>query len=409
MSNRVLLRLNTGAPDASLFSQGIQHSFFRPSQWQVISDKIRDIQINTQTQNLTLGQTITFEFDKVGTLAEDTKIDWYLSAITGSGSGTYVRACDYLGLALIPTVQINYQQNTIQTYSNVDLFLENIRDHDITHRQVFDYQLAGGLTPAQRNTRAAAAQKVRTYLKPYWYGLASHCPIITSLANKIKFKLTLASASDFVQTDYSGGATCSLSQVDFIYEVINTTGTERDQFSKLTFTPKGMTYLFQQNHDLLYQSIPSGSTSYTIDLKGFVLPFFALYGIFQRNSEVSTAYQKKLFELSWSDFRYINQITIKNGSTADFIVLKAPFDFSDQWQKHHVKAQWRQPIFGYFPSEVVDIKNVNLGSFDASNINNFQIKFEFTEALPVDFQVSIVNFEHNWINHQGGELQTVFN
>lgn len=34
---------------------------------------------------------------------------------------------------------------------------------------------------------------------------------------------------------------------------------------------------------------------------------------------------------------------------------------------------------------------------------------EFKQALPVDFMVTVVNFEHNWVNHQGGELQTVFN
>lgn len=410
MSNRVLLRLNTGAPDGSLFATGLQRSYFRPCQWQVIADKIRDIQVNDIVSGVALGSSISVDFEKSGTLLEDTKQDFTISAVVGNGTGTYARVCDFGGLALVPQISLIYQQNTIQTYTNVDLFLKYIRDHDITHRNVFEYQLGGRLTEAQRNTRATAPQTFRVYLKPYWYQLAGHCPIIVALANKLKFKINIAAAQDIIQTDYTGQATVSLTSSRNVFEVVNVTGTDRDSFSRLTFTPAGQTYLFEETHDLAYEEIPAGVTKKTINLKGFVLPFSSQYILFQRAADLTTPWAKKPFEFSDYDFQtYIDKVTIKDGSNANFITLQSPFDFGDHFQKHHSKAQWRYPIIAYCPSEIADLKNINLGSFNAANINNFQLFMEFKQALPVDFMVTVVNFEHNWVNHQGGELQTVFN
>lgn len=409
MSNRILLRLNTGAPDGSLFMQGIENSYFAPCQWKVISDKIRDIQTNLFTQNIGFGQTLSFTFDKVGTLLEDVKLDLTLSPIVGAGVGTYVRACDYLGLALISNIQLTYQQNTIMTWDPLALYVKNLRDHDITHRTVFDDQLAGKLTHAQRNTRATAVQTTRTYMKPYWYGLACHCPIITALANRIQFKVQFANVSDFVQTDYTNGATVTLQTANVVYEVINTTGKERDQFARLGFTPMGLTYLVEQTHDLLLQKIPAGSTKFAIPMIGFVLPFSTQYFLFQSAADTIVPYQKKLYEPSYQDLGLISKFQISDGSNANFITLYGPRDFADHWQKHHCKSQYRAPVISFCATEISDLKNANLGSFNASNINNFQVYFEFTAPLAQDYYVSIINFEHNWVNHQGGELQTVFN
>ena len=411
MSNRFLLRLNTGAPDGSLFATGFQHSYFKPCQWQVIADKIRDIQTADVIGNLTLGTTISIEFDKIGTILEDTKLDLTLSAVVGAGVGTYARVCDFGGLALVPQVQLTYQQNVIQTQTNIDLFVKYLRDHDITHRRVFEYQLGGRLSAAQRNTRATAPQTFRTYLKPYWYMLAGHCPIIVALANKLKFKISLAAAADFIQTDFTNQATVTLTAAQSVFEVVNTTGIDRDTFSRLTFTPAGQTYLMEETHDIGYQTCVAGSARNVLDLKGFVLPFSSQYFLIQRALDVTTPWAKKPFEFSASDFNtYFSQLVVRDGSNANFITLRSPFDVGDHWQKHNAKSQYRVPnVIGYFPAEIADLKNINLGSFNAANINNFQLVIDWKAALPADFVVTIVNFEHNWVNHQGGELQTVFN
>lgn len=404
------MRLNTGAPDGSLFATGILHSYFKPCQWQVIADKIRDIQVADVVGNLNLGTTISFDYDKIGTLLEDVKLDLTISAVVGQGAGTYARVCDFGGLALVPQTQLTYQQNTLHTNTNIDLFVEYIRDHDITHRRVFEHQLGGRLSEPQRNTRATAPQTFRVYLKPYWYMLAGHCPIIVALANKLKFKVTLAAAQDFVQTDFTNQATVSLTSAQSVFEVINTTGTDRDSFSKLTFTPAGQTYLFEEKHDIAYQTLAAASVKSVVDLKGYVLPFSSQYYLFQRAADLTTPWAKKPFELSAADFQtYIQSLTIKDGSNATFITLNAPFDFADHYQKHHAKSQYRYPVMAYCPSEIADLKNINLGSFNAANINNFQAQLIYKAALPVDFMLTVINFEHNWINHQGGELQTVFN
>lgn len=409
MSNRILLRLNTGAPDGSLFAQGLKNSFFKPGQWQVISDKIRDMKLQSVTSDLRFGGSYSFEYDKVGTLMEDVKLDVTLGPLTGSGTGSYARYCDYLGIALLSSVQLTYQQNTIQTKQSLAYYMNNLRDNDITHRQIFDTQLAGGLSAAERNTRATAPQKVRIYLKPYWYMLTSHCPIITALANRLKMTVNIANLQDVVQTNYSGNATADIQKLEWRYDVINTTGLERDQFAKLTFLPQGLTYLMEQVSVIPYKAIESGSTSATIKLEGLTLPWFAIYAIFQPYYDVATPYEKRLFELDPDDLNLISTVALKDGDNATFMKFYGVEDIADHFQKYHCKAQWRQPVICFSASEIADLKNVNTGSFDASNINNFLCHLEFTEALPEKYSISFVVFQHNWVNHQGGEVQTVFN
>lgn len=407
-SNRILIRLNTGAPDGSLFQSGMQHSMFKYQPWQVIADKVRDIQRNLLTTNVAFGQKVSLELDKTGTLAEDVKVDITIGAIVGAGVGTFARVCDYGGLALVPGVVVSYQQNTIQQYDSQCLFIENARDHDITHRQVFDAGLGGRLTVAQRNTRATAAQTFRTYLKPYWYMLYGHCPILTALANKLKLTLTLAAPQDFIQTDFTNGATTTLQSVQFQSDVINTVGVDREDFSKATFVSRGLSYLFQDVFSTGYFKVPAGSTKFTNDLKGLVLPFTAIYAGFQKDSDVSVPYSKKPFELNPQDLNLITKSIFRDGANTIFEELDGMVDYADRWQKFHSAAQWRFPLISYSPSEIADLKNVNLGSFDAANINNFQHYMEFNAPLPVDYQIFYVFIQHNWVNHQGGELQTVF-
>lgn len=409
MSNRPLLRTNVGVPDGSLFSQGLLNSFFKPEAWQTFSDKIRETQRVLQTQNLVLGQDIGVEYEKVGTLLEDIRLDITLAPIVGQGVGTYARACDYLGLALVPQIEVIYQSNVVQRYNSQALYIKNLRDHDIIRSDIFDQELAGGLTEAERNTRATANQKVRVYLKPYWYGNKGHCPIITALANKIRMNIKLANVQDFVQTDFTLGATTSIVSAEWNHEIINTTGYERDEWSRQVFTPKGLSYLMEDTHSLLYSQIPAGSTEATIDLKGFVLPFTSGYGLLQKTTDINTPFQKKLFQPLITDFNLITEARLQDGTTANFPdVSKSSMDFADRWQKKHCQARWRKPIIFFGMSEIVDIKNINLGSFDAAMCNTLQIYLKFSVPLPVDYSLTFILFEHNFVNHQGGELQKIF-
>ncbi len=408
MSNRAIIRYNTGAPDASIFTQGLSRSFYRPKEWSVTTDHVRDtVQFEYRT-GISLGLPLYYETVQNGVLLEDVKLDLTISAIVGAGVGTFARGADYLGLALIPSIEVTYQQNTLQRYDSQALFIQNIRDHDITHRDVFNALLEGNLTPAERNTLATGEQTTTTYLKPYWYMMYSHLPILSALANKIRFKVNIANPQDFVETDYTLGATVSLVKAKFRANIINTTGVEREEFARLTFAPKGLTYLFQHISTIPYQKINAGSTEAIIDLKGLTLPFFSIYFLFQSASYILNPYQKRPFELSPADFRRMTQYGFRDGQGSNFVTINGEKDAADYWQKFHCQAKWQLPIGFYSATEITELKNVALGSHNASNIPNLQWFATFGAALPEDYYVSFIVLQHNWVSHASGELQTIF-
>lgn len=416
MSNRTLLRINVGAADSSLFTLGKANSFFRYIPWKIQTDKIRQRDRTFINQNIAFGQTIMYEYLKDGVLLEDTSIDFNLSAVVPvGGGGTFARLVDYAGFAMIRQMRLIYAQNQIQLKKNIHYFINHLRDHDIQHREVFEAEVAGELTAPQRNTRAAAPQTLRTYLKPYWYGLAGHSARITALALKIRIELDLCNVEDIVQTDYPGHATLTIQSVKWNYDLINMTGTDRDSFTQDTLTPRGITYLME---DVAtsggYMIIPAGVTATSLQLQGYTQPFSNLYCLFQKRSQVSTPWGNDPFGVYPADMDLISYASLNDGETiieddTSANAVSVVIDFSERWQKKHVIGQWRKPILVFSLAEIADIKNQNTGSLNASNINNFLLNLTFTGALAEDYVLYPVFIQHNWVNHQAAELQRAFN
>lgn len=407
-SNKDLIRLNSGAMDGNLFLMGYSNSWFQYRAWEVISDKVRDVKRKTVTDNLSFGGEVSVEFDKIATLLEDVKVDVTISALTPTGTGTYARFCDFLGVALFPNISLSYASNSLQKYSSLSLFTKYMRDKNRKDGIVQERQLAGRLTEAQRNTRATNVQVVRTYIKPYWWKLAGHSVILTALSNKLKITLNFANLQDIVQTDYTGGATATIQKVEFIYDVINLTGIERDQFAQRVFTDEGETYLFEETHNVLNYKIPAGVSDFKIPLNQMQLPFSTVYGFIQKYSDVSTVNQKKPLEFNLDDYALVSETRLKEGENADFVVSYGLKDTADQYIKKNVSSVLSVPHFFYCVTEAADIKNANFGSFNAALVNDFHIYIKFAAPLAVDMAFSVVLFEHNWMNHQRGEIQRIF-
>lgn len=410
MSNRLALRYNTGPQDGSLFALGFEYCLFKYQPWEVAGDKVRQTDKTTFVQSeISPGKKIALEFEKTGTFLEDVIMKTTYGPVTGIGAGTYARFIDWAGLGVVQKIEVTYQQNTIQSYDNLGLFIDYFRDHDITHRNVFRDGLAGGLSTSRRNTRALSNQVFSTYLKPYWYGMRGHCPLLTALANKIRILIYLAPLTDILESDYTQGATSTLTQIEFLSEIINLTGADRESAVMPTFTPRGLSYLVQRKSVISYQKIPAGTTSYVVNLSGLTNPFYAIYFILQRNSEQNTNFQKKPFKLNISDFKNISYSAFRDSSNIKLQEISDYRDFANIWQKFHCGSQWVAPIGFYSATEIADLKNACLGSWNAQNINNFQHEIKFSTPLAEDLLITYVIYEHNWINHQAGEISTVFN
>lgn len=409
MSNITLLRVNTGAQDVSLFKLGYATSFFRYQPWRVISDKVRDLYTNTLTQNLRLGGSLTLELPKVGLYIEDVKLRVKLDTITPAGVGTYARLCDYPFFSFVRNVELNYVQYNLQTITPIAYYAKFLRDHDIQHYEVMESLMNAGLTPAQRNTLAAAAQEFFVYLKPYWYGVNGHVPAVAGLGNLLTFKISFASAQDFIQTDYTLGATTTILEIEPFIDIVNTVGSERQECIAYTQTREGRTFLIEETQPTDYVLIPSGSTTAKIPLNRFTAPLSELYFIFQPNVDVVTSYAKKLYELNPADIQRISRLILRNGLQREVIhdFSRPTLQMADHWQKHH-NTQYRKPL-GYLRwGEIAGLKNVSTGSINPVNLDQLELYLEFTSALPEDYVISLISFGYNWINHQAGVVSKVY-
>lgn len=413
LNNRELLRINVGAADTNLFTRGWARTFFHRVPWNIATNTIRTRFRDLKTpvsNNLNFGSTLTFEYPKNGVALEDIYLEITFSALTGVGLGSFARFCDFLGCAIIKEMRLGYAQYPLQRKTGQHLFINYLRDHPIDKRQIYDDFLAGNLPPAIRNTRATGTQVIRIPLKFFWYKLACHAPITVALSQLLKIEIDLAAATDVIQSDYPD-VTASISSAKFVYDMIQTTGADRDEASlPLISNPKGMTFLIEQTNSsaMGYTKIPIGSTSAKIDLKGFTMPFASIYATIQNSSQIyGPSYTKDPYRLPLALFNNIKKYEWRDNELV-IESYEAPFDTLDRWEKKHVVAEWRKPILFGCVAEIADIKNQATGSLNASNIVNLNLYMEFNTPLTEEAVIYFTFFEHNWINQQGGEMMRIF-
>lgn len=407
--NRQLLRINTGAADTSLFTVGFGNSFFIRRPWAIQSDKVRARFRKNFQDNVGLGRSVSFQYPKDGVLLEDVYLQFQLSPVVGAGVGTYARYCDYIGYALVKELKLNYTQNNLQILRPTHYFVKHFRDYSLNNQEIFDDLVKGKLTAAQRNTLATATQYPRIPLKLYWDQLPCHTPVITALAQYLTVDIDIDSKENVVQTDYTNGATATLDSLTYVYDVINFTGNDRDQATQPTMTARGQTFLMEETKSQDYIKIPAGLSEFTYKITGFTAPFSSIYGLFQKYADLITNYQRKPFELTAADLNLISEYSIKDGELEIQKIQVDRGELQEQWQKRHMIAKFREPLLFLSVSEVADIKNQNLGSLNASNMNDFTFNIKFKAPLLEDYALSLVFLQHNWLNHQAGELQRAFN
>lgn len=407
--NRQLLRINTGAADGSLFAHGFDNSYWARRPWAILSDKVKARFRPVFVQNLGFGLTWNFKYPKNGVLLEDTYLEISISSLVGAGAGTYARFCDYLGYALCKQLSLNYTQNNLMILRPSHMFIKHLRDYGIINFEIFDDMVKGNLTAAQRNTLAASPQVVKIPLKFFWDLLPCHTPVITALAQELEFTLDINDLGNIIQTDYTNGATATITQIRPVYDVINFTGSDRDESTAPTFTARGQTYLFEETKNTGYVTIPAGSTQFNYRFQGFTQPFSSIYFTFQPASDVTTLNNKKPFELTASDFKLLQSYNIKDGELLIQDIEQVGIEQQEQYQRKHRISKYRKPVGFLSISEIADIKNQNLGSLNPSQMSDFMFNATFTGALPVDYVINFIFFQHNWLNHQAGEFQRAFN
>lgn len=256
MPNPETLRALTTPEDGALFSAGLATSKFAPRNPVVFTPEVRQKFVMDAASTVNAGSNITFAIEKNATMIEDCALYFTPPALAVAGGATYNRYCNWLAYAALDKLEIRYGSNNIQTYRPDQLFVEDQIGSD--ECKANSAQLAlGNLTAAQRNTYALNPTPVRLNVPTPWIEMRDHAPPICALANKIQFTFYFKTPSYFIQTDGVKAASIAFTDVHFDYQGIHETGRTRGEYTAVTQTPQGVSYLYDDVQSADY-AIPAG-------------------------------------------------------------------------------------------------------------------------------------------------------
>ena len=418
-----LLRTNVGVVDAKTFAQLSANSvngagvamyrslspYTKRSYYQQ-TDHIRQQNFEEKTENLRFGGDVGFNIEKTATCLEKLYLEVDISALTPSGAGTYARLCDYAGLQLLQKIRFTCTQQDFDSYPSLKNFISIMRNTSVGRFALETAPLGGGLSAIQRNARALASQTFRVDLKPYWDEIRSNSPILSAISRLLKVTFSLSDLPSLIQTDYTNGATATITGMRLAYDTVHLPGFERDALSREVLDARGLTSLYEDFHVFGPVKIPAGTTTQVIKLEGFQLPFFTSYGFLQLATDVDTQYNKKPFEMDFSLFNNIKTIQFRESQNLIIDELRGLDDFAKRWQENHSDIPYRTPLI--VCRSAYDAKKVChalSGSLNPQNFSNYSVRIEFNTATTADQYYTHCNVEPNFIVQQGGDIQNVFN
>jgi len=237
------LRALTTPEDGALFASGLTSSKFAPRNATVFTPEVRQkFVMDAASGTVQAGGNVSFSIEKNATLIEDLGFYFTPPALAVGGGATYNRYCDWLAYAVLQRLEIRYGSNNIQIYGPDELFVDAQigTDEERANRALL---ALGNLTAAQRNTYALAPTPVRINVPTPWLDMRDHAVPICALANKIQFTFYFKTPAYFIQSDGAKAASITFSDVHLDYQGIHETGRTRGEYTALTQTMQGITYI----------------------------------------------------------------------------------------------------------------------------------------------------------------------
>lgn len=404
-AGRNLMNTNTGPQDSYLFDDSM--SPWLPEKWSTISNFHRETkEFSPSTSSTSPGGKTTFQIQQ--TLA-DYLGDVYLSlriSITAGSGGTYQRFMDFLGYAAIQRIEIKQGSNLVRVIDGLDLqvyYHRMLMDRDeaaATSELVF-----GDKTAAERLTAATTTGFVDVFVRIPWHYTDTHKYFpISVLGSELTFEITYSAADRFYQTDHSTLPVVSFSNQKLIMDLIHVPSDEQAYLQQNADMNEGLLYLFHEIADKHSSvTIPSGSTSFTLQLNQMKSPVVELVFVVRKSSNVNNANPiNDLFV-----FEQIQDFKI-TGSSLDVVVTK-----TDSWCRWKEFPQFHSGVPGdyiYFHSFSIcpeDERDHN-GSLNFFNLTAASITINFASAIGEAYILDIIPVTRNIDQVRSGDYKKIF-
>lgn len=402
MSDSETLRANVGAIDPLLFSA---ISLFSPQSHSAYSSIARDERtIDPTTGTIAFGNTVTFLVDKMADCVEDIILKLQVGVLTVATS-TYRRWVDGLGYFAIDRLAVSYISNQIE---DVDPYYMYYRHQQYLQDEAFrawNQATWTNLSLAEQNAKSAAGGVLYVPLSFYWQFMRSHSPLISGLSNQIKITLTFKPITQLVNHD--GGTNVPVSTPALtgalIADLINLTGPERDMRINLQAAPEGVNYLINyiQKQE---ETIGAGVTTVQHRLANFNTA----------TAEIFTSALQATPNATDGTANYTTQFPF--GAPQTFSITAGNLNIIRQrdallqqliWNpKFHTAGIARELAVNH--AEMPEVFNAADNSFNYGSFSNAVWRMDFPAATSAAQKITYFAITHNFVQHQGGDLQTVF-
>lgn len=412
MPNAEVIRAQTTPEDGALFAgSGLKNSKWIPQNHIAFSEDLRQI-ARVEIPDTRTGTQIIIPIEKTSTLVEDFEFQFLLPALTLAGGATYSRYVDYVALALVPSVKWSYVANTLQqypldsTFCEVKLMLDEERYNE-------DQLLGGNLSPAARNTFAAAPYKLRVKIPAPWNGKMCQAPCISALASKLTLTLDIAQSSYLVQTDGTKPASLTLTECELIYQQVHFTGKIRQELTSITNQPDGLSYLYDDvnrvDFDIPADYFRNTGNEFVCALTEVDGPISRMHLLLRTQDQLdptnagTAPYEIDPAYLDGLEYRIVsNNMDIQDPEEQNLDQLrKIQKFFKCRRDTSQAVLLWAE-----FPKmQNCASGNVTFGNF--TNPRLFLKNPKLNGSHPA-LRVSVIYCRHNWLVHQRGVLQKVW-
>lgn len=411
MPNAEIIRAQTTPEDGALFEVGLRHSKWIPQQHTCFSEDVRQ-RLITEISAKQSGQPIIVPFEKESTLLEDIDLVITPPALSVPVDGTYIRYVDWLGCLIVNSFEWRYGSNTIAhypsevVYSDVQYLCDERKANEA-------HMLLGDLSAAQRNTYAVNPDPVRVKIPTPWRGLRCHSVLVSALANKMILEMRLAPAPALVQTDGTKPATLTYNTVHVHHQNIHTTGALRGEFTGLTLTPTGISYLFD-DYQVYHHTIPANSlgslNDFPVELRDVDGPIPMISCLLRTSAQLNQN-EADVDPLD-IDTTYLEglQYGIKSNSMdvhdTELMDNDGVYKINKFWRNTRHSTRQLTLLWAEFP----ELKNVASGSVSFGNFTNPRLLLKNSKLNGVhpELQLTVIAKRFNWLVHQRGNYQKVW-
>jgi hypothetical protein len=225
------------------------------------------------------------------------------AAITLSGTATFARYIDYLGINWIKEVKVKSGTQLLQTITRDQLYVWLHKKFDDEQRLSLQSMVLGPLSQAERNQRAKKLQRIRTPLPVFWAqnNDPSNYLHLFGLSNEIELEFEFEESKYLFQSNgtYTAPATDSAvyTNVRLECEFYHTMDSEREQMQEMYQQADGMEILYEE-----VQAMGSDTTSFAAatSLSGGTVTINIPTGVFNKPAAYMVIFLRWAADLSRS-------------------------------------------------------------------------------------------------------------